>query len=426
MALLARVKNILGLTRENIPIWGTSIGHGYVHWFPATFYLLLPLVKEELHLTYTEMGLLVTVRYVFSMVTNFPAGMLADMVGKHSLFLTIALAWVGIPYFFVGISDSYATLLVCMSFLGIGNTLWHPAAMSILHEVYPRKRGWAMGWHASAANVGDALGPFMTGILLTWFTWRAILIGSAIPGVAMGLFIWWLLGASPQGNPADPGAPQKGQEAGKSGKKKLSTREYLRGFVRLLIDRNVFLLAMINGVRSLTQNGLSTYLPPFFMTLLGISPWLSGVYLTVIQVAGIIAAPISGRVSDHYGRKRVVMAALLSTSVALLLLIFLHIPWLFVVILGGVGFFLYSLRPVLIAWAMEIAPQELGGTVVGLQFTFQSALSALAPVLGGWIADRWGLMVTFYFLAATVVFSNILAFLIRESPQSGVAATKSA
>jgi MFS family permease len=80
-----------------------------------------------------------------------------------------------------------------------------------------------------------------------------------------------------------------------------------------------------------------------------------------------------------------------------------------------------SLRPVLIAWAMALAPKELAGSVVGLQFSFQSGLSALAPVLGGWIADRWGLMVTFYFLGATVILANVLVPLIRESRESETA-----
>jgi MFS transporter, FSR family, fosmidomycin resistance protein len=412
MTVMDRLKKMLGLTRENIPLWGASIGHGYTHWFPATFYLLLPLIKKEFGLSYTEMGFMVTVRFISSTVANFPSGMIADVVGRHHLIMTVALAWVGIPYLLVGISGNYAVLLICMVLLGIGNNLWHPAAMSSLNVVYPQKRGWAMGWHASAANMGDALGPFMSGILLTWLTWRQILIGSAIPGLGMGLFIWWLLGTSPHKELADP-------VAGDSGKtKKLSAKQYFRGFGRLLINRNVFFLAFINGIRSLTQNGLSTFLPPYFMTVLNISPWLSGVYITIIQVAGIIASPISGRASDTYGRKRVVTAALFSTSVAVLLLVFVQHRVLFVVFLGGVGFFLYSLRPVLIAWAMELAPKELAGSVIGLQFSFQSGLSALAPVVGGWIADHWGLMATFYFLAATVILSNVLVVFIRESEES--------
>jgi MFS family permease len=127
-----------------------------------------------------------------------------------------------------------------------------------------------------------------------------------------------------------------------------------------------------------------------------------------------VAAPISGRVSDKSGRKRVVTAGLSLTSLAIFLLALLNIPWLFVAFLGVLGFFLYSLRPVLVAWTMEVAPQEYGGSVVGLQFSFQSALSALAPVLGGWIADTWGLMYTFYFLAGTVLLANLFVFFVPE------------
>jgi len=78
------------------------------------------------------------------------------------------------------------------------------------------------------------------------------------------------------------------------------------------------------------------------------------------------------------------------------------------------GFFLYALSPVLIAWTMEVAPQELGGSAIAIQFTFQSVLSALAPVLGGWIADHWGLMYTFYFLAAVLLLSNLLVPFLKE------------
>ncbi len=66
---------------------------------------------------------------------------------------------------------------------------------------------------------------------------------------------------------------------------------------------------------------------------------------------------------------------------------------------------------------MEVAPKDLGGSSISIQFSFQSALSALAPVLGGWIADKWGLIYTFYFLAATVLLSNIFVFFVREAAQ---------
>jgi MFS family permease len=285
--------------------------------------------------------------------------------------------------------------------------------MTPLHEVYPTKRGWAIGWHASAAIIGDALGPFLTGILLVWVTWRHILVGSFVPGLVLGVLVWKMLVSQPETSTEPALSGEKG--AKKKETKGLSIGQYMKGLGRLLINPNILLLSLINGIRTLTQNGLSTFLPSYFINLLHLSPWLSGIYLTIIQVAGIVAAPISGHLSDRHGRKKVVRTALISTSLGIFFLVFVNIQWLFIVFLGVIGFFLYSLRPVLIAWTMEVAPKELGGTAVSVQFSFQSALAALAPVLGGWIADKWGLIYTFYFLAATVLLSNLFVIFIREA-----------
>jgi len=412
MAPVNRVKRWFGFSRKNIAVWGTSVGHGFTHWYPSTFYLLLPLIKDEMGLSYTEMGFLITARYLVSAVANLPGGMLTDLVGRNRLLMAIALCLVGIPYLFVGLSSSYHILLLCMAFIGFGSNLWHPAALSSLSDAYPSKRGWAMGWHASAANIGDALGPFLSGILLTWITWRHILVSSSMAGLAMGLFIWWLLGTSER--KSEEGVMGAPATHAPMDKERQPAGQYLRGFVKLILNPDIFLLSLVNGIRSLIQNGLSTFLPSYFMNLLSLSPWLSGVYMTILQVAGIIAAPISGNLSDQFGRRKVVTAALFSTSLAVFFVAFLNITWLFVVFLGMLGFFLYSLRPVLLAWTMETAPKRMGGSAVGVQFSFQAGLSALSPVLGGWIADAWGLVYTFYFLAAILLLSNLLVFFIKE------------
>ena len=411
MSYIKRIGSILGINRENRVLWGVCIGHGFTHWLPFTFYLLLPFIKDELGLSYMEMGLLVSFRSMGSIVSGIPSGMIADLIGKHSLILTIAMSWVGIPYFFVGMSSNYTIVLLCMLLMGMGNNLWHPAAMSMLRDTYPRKAGQAVGWHYSAAHIGDALGPFMSGTLLAWFTWRYILQGISIPGFGMAVLIWWLL-RTPQSESLR--LPEKDGSGNQTMRKQRPTvREYFKGLGRLLIDPNILLLSLISGVRTLTQSGLHSFLPSFFMNLLQFSPWLSGIFMTIIQVTGIIAGPISGSMSDRHGPRRVVTAALFSTSLAIFLLAFLNIPWLFVVFLGAMGFFLYSLTPVLIAWIMEVAPKELEGSVVGLQFSLQAAFGALAPALGGWIADQWGLLYTFYFLGAVLLLSNLLVAFVK-------------
>ncbi|MEN3353021.1 MAG: transporter, family, fosmidomycin resistance protein, partial [Betaproteobacteria bacterium] len=45
-------------------VWLISAGHGLTHWYTATFYLLLPLIGKELGLTYTEIGLIMTIQHL--------------------------------------------------------------------------------------------------------------------------------------------------------------------------------------------------------------------------------------------------------------------------------------------------------------------------------------------------------------------------
>jgi sugar phosphate permease len=92
-------------------------------------------------------------------------------------------------------------------------------------------------------------------------------------------------------------------------------------------------------------------------------------------------------------------------------------------VLALIGFFLYSTQPVLNAWALDVAPPELGGTSIGILFASQSLLGGLAPVIGGVIADNFGLPATFYFIAATVVAVNLLIFAIKDTGDTAPAGT---
>ncbi len=45
-------------------MWLITLGHSLTHWYPATFYLLLPLIGKELGLSFSEIGLIMTCQYV--------------------------------------------------------------------------------------------------------------------------------------------------------------------------------------------------------------------------------------------------------------------------------------------------------------------------------------------------------------------------
>jgi FSR family fosmidomycin resistance protein-like MFS transporter len=136
--------------------------------------------------------------------------------------------------------------------------------------------------------------------------------------------------------------------------------------------------------------------------------------LSVTQTAGMIGTPIAGSISDRSGRKRVLTAGLFSTSIALFVLAYFQLTWLFITGLALLGFFLYAVRPVIWAWVLDLSPKELGGSTVSFFSGSQSLLSSLSPVMCGFIADRWGILTAFYFLAGTVLIANLIVLAVRE------------
>src|SRR5215212_1812765 len=66
-------------------VWLISAGHGLTHWYTATFYLLLPLIGKELGLSYTEIGLIMTIQHLAGAISNLPGGMIVDIVGQRAI-----------------------------------------------------------------------------------------------------------------------------------------------------------------------------------------------------------------------------------------------------------------------------------------------------------------------------------------------------
>jgi MFS transporter, FSR family, fosmidomycin resistance protein len=388
-------------------LWLIALGHTFTHWCPATFYLLLPYLVKELGLTYSQAGFLITIRVAANLLVNIPAGMLVDIVGKKALLMALALLATGVPYFLVGVSHSFFWVALFMAFVGVGNYLWHPAAISTLSEKFPDKRGFAIAIHAVGPNIGESIAPLLVGVLLLFLSWRSVLFVNLIPGIVIAFILWkFLFGKLESRAPSKQG---------------LNAREYFSGMKKMAQNPSILLLVLVAGMRSMTQQGLHTFLPIYLTHDLGLSSALAGLYLSITQTAGMIGTPIAGSISDRRGRKRVLTAGLFSTSIVLFILAYFRMNWLFITALAFLGFFLYAVRPVIWAWVLDLSPKELGGSMVSFFSGSQSLLSSLSPVICGFIADRWGILAAFYFLAGTVFIANLVVLAVREEAREAPA-----
>lgn len=391
-------------------VWLISSGHAFTHWYTATFYLLLPLIGTELGLSYTEIGLIITTQHAVGAISNLPGGMIVDMVGKKGYLMAISLFWVGFPYALMSLTRDYWMLLVFVTLVGIGNNLWHPAAIPTLAYRYPERKGLVISVHGMGGNVADGLAPLVIGALLAWFSWRTVVVINVVPGLVMAAMILIMLGAFSVASSHDDV-----NAAGKSS----GMRAYFRGFASLLRNRELMLVSIGSAFRTMTQVGLLTFLPVYLAYEMQYSPFIVGVSMTVMQVAGFAASPIGGHLSDRMGRKRIVMSSMVLTGVTIILMALAGKSFAFVLFIALVGFFLYAMRPVLQAWAVEATPRHLAGSGVGLQFGLQAVGAAIAPAIFGIIADASDIYTAFYWLAGTIILANLLVVFIPNSGQSG-------
>src|SRR5262245_6860211 len=325
-------------------VWVVSIGHALTHWYPATFYLLLPLIGAELGLSYTEIGSILTFQFAAGAIANIPGGIFVDTVGRKGLLMAVSLFWVGFPYLVMGFSHVYWMMLACATAVGIGNNLWHPTAIPWLAGRFPDRKGLVMSFHSMGGNVGDALAPLVVGALLAVLSWRNVVLVNVLPGIVMAALILVYIGRLQNG--------EKGIGAVKSAAP-MNGAERLRSFMSLLTNRSLVTLSIGSVFRTMTQMALLTFLPIYLARDMGYSPFWVGACMFALQIAGFVAAPIAGHLSDKIGRRQIIVSSMSMTAVILLSMIFVGGTIWFVVLVAVLGFFLFAVRAVMQAWLLD-------------------------------------------------------------------------
>jgi predicted MFS family arabinose efflux permease len=226
-----------------------------------------------------------------------------------------------------------------------------------------------------------------------------VVVLNVVPGLVMSLLLLAFLGTVSLGSKRKPSVVDDHERQ--------SFREYFRGVPLLFRNRALVVLTTSSAFRAMTQNALLTFLPVYLAYEMGYSPFWVGAGMFALQAAGFAATPIAGHLSDRMGRRSVMITSMAMSAVVLVFMAVAGRSQAFIAFVALLGFFLYAIRPVMQAWLLETTPRNMGGTSIGILFGAQAAGSSIAPLLGGIIADRFGLMATFWFLALTIVIANI-------------------
>ena len=193
----------------------------------------------------------------------------------------------------------------------------------------------------------------------------------------------------------------------------MSLRDYSAGLMTIARIPPIRNLTLVIAVRGMAQVGITMFIPLYLVNELAFSPQGQGTTMMLMQIGGMAASMIAGTLSDRVGRRPVVFSGLTATTIVIIGITFISHDILFIVGVSVLGFVLFAVRPVMQGWMMDLTPSNLGGSATSVMFGVQALFGAAVPVLGGLVADQWGLIEVFYMLACFMLIANIMMFTLR-------------
>lgn len=387
------------------PAFLVGLGHLGTHWLAATLYVMLPWVQRDLAISFLATGSLISIFHLSAFTANFVSGAITDVTGRRVLIQSLVLATGALALAAMSWSQGFLSLALLTALIGATNNAWHPAAISFLSALYPRNRGYALGIHSLGANLGDSVAPLLVGAMLGVLAWRGTAVGSALPALALAATILILLGERDRAAMA--------AAAGPSG---LAT--YGRALRALLADRTILGLALMSGFRSAAQHGLLVFVPLYLAQVLHAGPLVTGIGFAAMQAGGILMGPVAGTLSDRIGRRPIVLGGLTGSTIVIALLAVAGNEVLFVAGVTMLGFLLLAVRPVVHGWVMDLAPPAVAGAATSVVFGVQSMFSIAVPLIGGAVADAYGVAAVFPLLAGLMLVSNLIVLRLPEGREA--------
>ena len=393
------LKDLRGI--ENVkPLSIVSAGHGVTHWVNGIFIVLLPFIAQDLSLSYTTTGSMVTIFFIAAVAVTIISGPVIDISKKYILAQFLCLISGALALLLMSGATSTLILATAAVFIGICVSGWHTPSIPYLSLLYDKNRGLALSLHTVGASLGDGIAPPIAGLIMLVLSWQQTSLLLAIPVAIMGFYV---LRSLPQIR-AD-----QDTEDNSTGK-----YNYWEGLKGLLSNKDMLILCILAGLWSMTQNGLVVFLPLYLVGEMQSSPVLVGFALFSIQLGAVFGGPIVGTLSDRVGRRPVVIYSLIISAIVLIIIPLLENVYLFILMSSLAGCSLYSIRPVIHSWTMDISAGQTSGSAISMLFTAQAALTGLIPIIGGLTADIFGLKLVFVLLTLTSILALFLSFLMPK------------
>ncbi|MFO8033544.1 MAG: MFS transporter [Candidatus Bipolaricaulota bacterium] len=186
-----------------------------------------------------------------------------------------------------------------------------------------------------------------------------------------------------------------------------------------------FLPLFLAVAASMTGLGVIAPILPLYAQSLGAGGAALGLMYAAFSASRMLLGPVMGRISDRVGRRRMIVVGLSAYAAVSLLYVIAHTIWQLAAFRFLHGFASVLVTPIAQAYVADLTPPGKEGRIMNLFYTSLFIGMALGPLIGGSLAERWGLVAPFFAMGA-LTFLALVGVLLFVPEDTNPTATQSA
>ncbi len=330
----------------------------------SSYSYVLDSVKQDLNLTYTQSGALMSAYFVGYAFGQIPWGLLADRFGSQRV-MSVSIFGVSIATVLFGFADGFWTAAIARFLSGLlGAGVFVPAVRLIAGWYEKKERGTALG----LLNIGGSIGLF----IVTWASpllaiangWRLSIMIQGAVGMSLAFLVFYSLK-----------------------NEKRTRNNSVKEITVVLRERNFWILAFVQFIRLGSYYTFLAWLPLLLKEDYNFDVLLVGTTMSLFNLAGMISNPVGGILADRVGERTVLIGSFLLLAVNVYTFTMLPVGTSLLIASFLLGWFINFVRSPAFTIIPRLFGAETAGSLSGLHNTFASLGALTLPLMLGVVKD---------------------------------------
>lgn len=354
-----------------------------------------PLIKDKYHLTFTQVGLI-------TLTFQLTASLLQPLVGLYTdrrprpFSLSIGMGFSCLGVLAVSLATSFVHLLLAVSLIGIGSSVFHPESSRVAHLAAGGRRGLAQSIFQLGGNAGSAIGPLLAAIIVAphgqlYMAWFCL---AAVVGITLLYAVgkWY----------------QQHLYLKASAKSKFIV-ETAQPLTRKKVVFSLFILLVLIFSKYFYLASMTNYYTFYLIDKFHVPVQQSQLYLFAFLGAVAAGTLFGGILGDRFGRKYIIWVSILGVAPFTLILPHASLFWTAVLSIL-IGLIISSAFSAILVYATELVPGKVG-LIAGLFFGLAFGMGGLGSAVLGRLADQTSVEFVFKICAFLPLIGIFTGFL---------------